>query len=193
MSGRRERAGGNRAQVLPQSRAGRTAGAVVAAGITTSGGHVLGTGAAPPLMGLLTALALTTAASWWLTRDERGWERLAAAQLGAQLGGHALFVGTATEPAVHAGHGVLGPELVLLAHVLGAAVSGAWLRCGERRAAEAARRAVAALRRLLCLLLAEWRTARRPARRRPVDARPRVSVTPRLRHSIVHRGPPAVC
>jgi hypothetical protein len=193
MSGRREREGGHRAHVLPQSRVGRTAAAVAAAGISTCGGHVLATGHVPPLIGLVLALVLTTAASWWLTRDERGWERLAAAQLVAQLGGHALFVGTATDPAVHAGHGVLGPELVLLAHVLGAAVSGAWLRCGERRAVEAARRAVAALRRLLCRLLAEWRTARPQARRRPVDAPARVSLTPRLRHSIVHRGPPAVC
>jgi hypothetical protein len=193
MSERRERASGNGSRALPQSRAARTAAAVVAAGVTTSGGHVLATGAAPPLIGLLVALAVTTVASWWLTRDERGWERLAAAQLAAQLGGHALFVGTATDPAVHAGHGVLGPELVLLAHVLGAAVAGAWLRQGERRAVAAARRAVAALRRLLCRLLAEWRTARPPAPRRPADAPARISLTPRLRHSIVHRGPPAVC
>lgn len=193
MSGRREREGGNRPHVLRQGRVGRAAGAVAAAVVTTSGGHLLGTGAPPPLLGVLLALALTTVASWWLTRDERGWERLAAAQLVAQLGGHALFVGTAADPTVHAGHGVLGPELVLLAHVLGAAVAGAWLRCGERRAVAAARRAIAALRRLLRRLLAGWCTALRPARRRGPDAPERVSLTPRLRHSIVHRGPPAVC
>jgi hypothetical protein len=193
MSGRREREGGNRPHVLPQGRVGRTAAAVVAAAVTTSGGHLLGTGVPPPATGLLLALSLTTVASWWLTRDERGWERLAAAQLAAQLGGHALFVGTATDPAVHAGHGALGPELVLLAHVLGAAVAGAWLRCGERRAMAAARRAVAALRRLLFRLLAEWRTARPPARRGLVDAPARIALSPRLRHSIVHRGPPALC
>lgn len=194
MSGRRAREGGSRSRALPQSRVGRTAAAVAVAVVTTCGGHLLSTGAPPPLVGLLLTLALTTVTSWWLTRDERGWERLAAAQLGAQLGGHALFVGTATDPAVHAGHGVLGPELVLLAHVLGAAVAGAWLRCGERRAVEAARRAVAALRRLVSRLLGEWRAARRPARRRPMDALVRgVLTTERLRHSIVHRGPPAVC
>jgi hypothetical protein len=179
--------------VLPRGRVGRTAGAVAAAVVTTSGGHLIGTGAPPPLPGLLLAVALTAVASWWLTRDERGWERLAAAQLGAQLGGHALFVGTAADPAVHAGHAGLGPELVLLAHVLGAAVAGAWLRCGERRAVAAARRAVAALRRLLARLLGEWRTARRPARRRPTGAPVPAVLTARLRHSIVHRGPPAVC
>jgi hypothetical protein len=193
MSGRREREGDSRLHVLPHGRVGRTAGAVAAALVTTSGGHVLGTAAAPPLPGLLLALALTTVASWWLTRDERGWERLAAAQLGAQLGGHALFVGTAADPAVHAGHGVLGPELILLAHVLGAAVAGAWLRCGECRAVAAARRAIAALRRLLTRLLGEWRTLRPAAHRRPIGAPVLAVPTARLRHSIVHRGPPAVC
>jgi hypothetical protein len=193
MSRRREREGGDRPHVLPHGRVGRTAGAAVAAVVPTSGGHLLGTGTPPPLPGLLLSLALTTVASWWLSRDERGWERLAAAQLVAQLGGHTLFVGTAADPAAHVGHGVLGPELVLLAHVLGAAVAGAWLRCGERRAVAAARRAVAALRRLLTRLRGEWRTARRPAQRRPSGAPVPAVLTARLRHSIVHRGPPAVC
>ena len=191
MTGRRAHGSGNRA--LPRSRAGRTAATTAAAGVTTIGGHLLGTGAPPPLVGLLLALAITTAGSWWLTHRERGWEQLAAAQLVAQLGGHALFVGTATDPATHAGRGVLGPELVLLVHVLGAAVAGAWLRCGERRAVEAARRAAAALQRLISRLLGEWRTTVTQARPRAVDALAGVNLTPRLRHSIVHRGPPAVC
>src|SRR5206468_844822 len=111
---------------------------------------------------------------------------------------HALFVGTAfmsttTDPAAHAGHGVLGPELVLLVHVLGAAIAGAWLRCGERRAVEAARRAVASLHRLIAWLLGEWRTACSPAPRCAIAAPAREVLTARLRHSIVHRGPPAVC
>src|ERR671914_191030 len=75
----------------------------------------------------------------------------------AQLGGHALFVVTATDPATHSGHAGIGPELVLLAHVVGAAVAGAWLRCGERRAVAAARRAAEVLRRLVSRLLGEWR------------------------------------
>ena len=191
MSGRRAREGGSRP--LPRSRAGRTVAATVAAGVTTAGGHLLGTGAPPPMVGLLLALALTAAGSWWLTRHERGWERLAAAQLVAQLGGHALFVGTATDMAAHTGRGELGPELVLLVHVLGAAVAGGWLRCGERRAVETARRAVAALHRLISRLLGEWRTTVTQARPRAVDALAGVALTPRLRHSIVHRGPPAVC
>jgi hypothetical protein len=193
MSGRRAHEGGNRPDTLPHGRVGRTTAAAAAAVVSTSGGHLLSTGAPPPLTGLLLALALTIVTSWWLTRDERGWERLAGAQLGAQLAGHALFVGTAADPAAHVGHGVLGPELVLLAHVLGAAVAGAWLRSGERRAVEAARRAVVALRRFVSRLLGEWPTARRPARRRPVGAPVCGVPTGRLRHSIVQRGPPAVC
>jgi hypothetical protein len=143
------------------------------------------------LPGLLLAVALAAAAGWWLTRDERGWERLAAAQLGAQLGGHTLFVATATDPATHTGHTGLGPELVLLVHVVAAATAGAWLRHGERRAIAATRRAVAALR---CLLARLW-----PAipRCRGVAAPPRPHGSVHsvliscLRHSIVHRGPPA--
>jgi hypothetical protein len=193
MSGRRTREGGNRSYALPQSRVSRTVAAVAVAVVATTGGHLLSTGAPPPPIGLLLALALTTVASWWLTRDERGWERLAAAQLVAQLGGHALFVVTATDPATHSGHAGIGPELVLLAHVVGAAVAGAWLRCGERRAVAAARHAVAALRRLLFRLLGEWRSALRPAPRRAAFAPARCVLVALLRHSIVHRGPPATC
>jgi hypothetical protein len=194
---RRARKGGisphARRRALPQSRPGRTVAAVGAAMATTTGGHLLATGASPPLTGLLLATALTAVGAWWLTRDERGWERLAAAQLVAQFGGHALFVATATDPATHAGHGVLGPELVLLAHVVGAAIAGAWLRCGERRAVAAARRAVAALRRLASALLRDWRHAPTPAVPLPATGPGCAVLATRLRHSIVHRGPPAVC
>jgi hypothetical protein len=179
---------------LPQNRLARTVGAVAAALATTIAGHLLATGASPPLTGLLVAAAIMAAPAWLLARDERGWERLAAAQLVAQLGGHALFVVTATDPVTHAGHAPFGPELVLFAHVVGAAAAGAWLRCGERRAIMATRRAVAALRRLVTRLLGDyWRAACGPAARRPSTA-PALGVpAARLRHSIVHRGPPAVC
>jgi hypothetical protein len=195
MSQRRAHPDGTRSRArrsaLPQSRRGRTVAAVAAATATTAGGHLLATGAAPPLTGLLLAVVLMALPAWWLTRDERGWERLAVAQLVAQLGGHALFVATASDPAAHAGHGVLGSELVVIAHVLGAVVAGAWLRCGERRAVAAARHAVTALWRLLRTMLGEWRTVRRPAPTRPPGAPTRDVLTARLRHSIVHRGPPA--
>ncbi|MFC5234585.1 hypothetical protein [Pseudonocardia zijingensis] len=181
----------DRHSALPRSRAGRAAGAVAAALATTAGGHALATGAPPPLVGLLLTAAVLAGPAWWLTGGERGWERLAGAQLAAQFGGHALFVLTAADPAAHAGHG--RQELVLLVHVLGAAAAGAWLRRGERRAVAAARRTVALLRSLFGRLPREWRgahplTAAFPAGA-PFAALPGV----RLRHSIVHRGPPAIC
>jgi len=182
-----------RRPALPQSRHGRALGAVAAAIAITAGGHLLATGAPPPLTGLLLALVLMAVPAWWLAGGERGWERLAAAQLVAQIGGHALFVATATDPAVHAGHGAFGPELVLIVHIVGAAAAGAWLRCGERRAIAAARRAIAALRRLVGWLLREWRAAGGPATGRPVNASAHGFLAPRLRYSIVHRGPPTVC
>ncbi len=160
---------------------------------TTVCGHLLATGSPPPLTGLLLALLLMAEPAWWLTRDERGWERLAGAQVAAQLGGHALFVVTATDPAAHAGHQAVRPELVLLAHVVGAAVAGAWLRAGERRAVAAARRAVAALRRLIRSVLSTWRAGRGPAPALLACVPECGVVATRLRHSIVHRGPPAVC
>jgi hypothetical protein len=180
-------------RALPQSRPGRAAGAVAAAIATTTGGHLLATGALPPLTGLLLALVVLAVPAWWLAGDERGWERLAAAQVAAQLGAHALFVATATDPVVHTGHHTIGPELVLLTHVAGAAVAGAWLRAGERRAAAAARRVVAALKHLIGNLLRTWHAAHRPAPARRASAPVRGVTDARLRHSIVHRGPPAVC
>jgi hypothetical protein len=175
------------------SRAGRTAAAVTAAVVTTAGSHVLGTGAAPSLAAVLVAVAALAVPAWWLTGHERGWERLAGAQLAAQFGGHALFVALPADPGASAGHGSLAPDLVLGVHVLGAAVAGAWLRHGERRAAVAARRAVLALRRLLSGLLPVLRTAG-PAAPAPAVHGPADRIrAARLRHSIVHRGPPAGC
>jgi hypothetical protein len=178
---------------LPQSRLARTVAAVVAALATATGGHLLSTGAPPPATGFLLAAAVLAAPAWWLTRHPRGWERLAVAQLAAQFAGHTLFVVTAADPIMHAGHGRFGPELVLLAHVLSAAAAAAWLRCGERRAVAATRRAVAALRRLVARLLCLYRRAVRGApAKRPTVAPALGGPAAILRHSIIHRGPPAV-
>lgn len=160
---------------------------------TTAGGHLIATGHPPPSPGLLLALVLMAVPAWWLTGDERGWERLAGFQLAAQFGGHALFVLTATDPAAHAGHLPTGPDLVLLVHVIGAVAAGAWLRAGERRAVMAARRAVDVLRRLVRGLLGTWHPTCGPgAPPWPALASEHRVVVVRLRHSIVHRGPPAV-
>lgn len=183
-----------RRPALPQSRPARAAAAVVTALATAVGGHLLATGTAPPPAGILLAAAVMLVPAWWLARDERGWERLASAQLVAQFGSHALFVVTAVGPVAHLHHVRSGSELVVVAHVLGAALAGAWLRCGERRAVAAARHALAALRCLVGRLLGR-RSPEPPAllvRRDPGPA-PRGAPAARLRHAIVHRGPPAVC
>ncbi|WP_214368122.1 hypothetical protein [Pseudonocardia sp. H11422] len=168
--------------------------AIGAALVTAAGGHLLSAGAAPSLTGLLLAVAAMAGPAWWLTRDERGWERLAAAQLTAQLGSHWVFVLADPAPTPHTGHGGLGPDLMVLAHLLAAAVAGGWLRCGERRAVALSHRAVAALRRLVTALLGTRpRSVHSPARCRPDHAPILRFQAAQLRHAIVHRGPPAVC
>jgi uncharacterized membrane protein YphA (DoxX/SURF4 family) len=71
MQARQHRA---RHPALPQSRTARTLAAVAAALATTTGGHLIATGAAPPLTGLLLAVAVMAVSAWLLARDERGWE-----------------------------------------------------------------------------------------------------------------------
>jgi hypothetical protein len=178
------------------TRTGAAAGVTLAA---AAGGH-LGSGAAAlSVPGLLTAAVALVAPAWWLTGRERGWGPLAGALLAGQLAAHALF--TATSPAAEAGMhlshghhaaGWLPIELMLLGHLLAAAVGAAWLRRGERRAWDAARRAAAALHQTMSMLLGRpvqvpadgvvlrWNTREgRPVQQRMV-----------LRHTIIQRGPP---
>ncbi|MGH3800075.1 MAG: hypothetical protein ACRDTD_08090, partial [Pseudonocardiaceae bacterium] len=108
---------------------------------------------------------------------------------------------TAISPAGHAGlhmspehHevGGLPVDLMLLGHLLAAAVGAAWLRRGERRAWAAVRRAAAALQLALSVLLGRpvqvpidggvlrWDTREdHPAQHRAM-----------LRNTIIVRGPP---
>lgn len=178
---------------VPCGRTARTAAVTLTALVTAIGGHVLGGGDLPSPAGVLLALLALAGPGWWLARDERGWERLAAAQLAAQLGAHLLFEATAAPSVGAHAHGHddgLGPGIVLVAHLASAAVAAAWLRCGERRALELSRRALAALFLLVTALVG--RVLPRPAGpvvRRPAPAAPRVRGV-RLRHAIVHRGPP---
>ncbi len=189
------------------ARTGAAAGVTLAA---AAGGHLLGSGeAALSAPGLLAAAAALVAPAWWLTGRERGWGPLAGALFAGQLAAHALF--TATSPAGHAGMhrgpghlslghlslghhevGWLPIDLMLLGHLLAAAVGAAWLRRGERRAWAAARRAAAALHQTLSVLLG--RPVQVPANRGVPrwDAReghPTQQQT-MLRHTIILRGPP---
>ncbi|MCE0766753.1 hypothetical protein LWC35_28165 [Pseudonocardia kujensis] len=176
---------------VPCGRTARTAAVTVTALVTAVGGHALGGGGLPTLPGILLALLGLTGPGWWLARDERGWERLAAAQLAAQLGAHLVFEATADPSAAGHGHGDgLGPGIVLVAHLASAAVAAAWLRSGERRAVALSRRALAALFALVTALVGRGLPRYPgPALRRPASAAPRVREA-RLRHAIVHRGPP---
>jgi hypothetical protein len=99
--------------------------------------------------------------------------------------------GRTADPAAGHGHGDgLGPGIVLVAHLASAALAAAWLRSGERRAVALSRRALAALFALVTALVGRVLPRRAgPAVRRPAPAAPRVRGV-RLRHAIVHRGPP---
>ncbi len=184
------------------ARTGAAAGVTLAAG---TGGHLLGSGAAAlSAPGLLAAAAALLAPAWWLTGRERGWGPLAGALFAGQLAAHALF--TATSPAgdagMHLSPGHLSPghheagwlpaDLMLLGHLLAAVLGAAWLRRGERRAWAAARRAAAALRQTLSVLLG--RPVQVPADGGVLrwDAREDHPTQQRavLRHTIILRGPP---
>ncbi|WP_181780463.1 hypothetical protein [Pseudonocardia pini] len=177
---------------LPRGRGARTAAVTATALVTAVAGHVLG-GAGLPELGaiVLSLLALVTPA-WWLARAERGWERLAAAQLTLQLVAHLVFATVGPAAGEH-GHGVEsggGPGLVLVAHLVSAAVAAAWLRSGEKRARALSERAL----RAFLTLLSVWVPGARPhtpARAVPGPSRPDRSLSGVvLRHAIVHRGPP---
>jgi hypothetical protein len=180
-------------------RVARTSAATAVALSAAVGGHLAAGGTPLSAAGLLTAAAVLALPGWWLTGRERGWRRLAAALVAGQLGTHALFnattgvTGQAGGAATgHHGTGWLPMDLMLLGHLLAAAVGAAWLRRGERHVWAAARRAVAALHRTLRVLLsrsapisADLDLPHRDARENPPLRRPAV-----LRNTIILRGPP---
>jgi hypothetical protein len=173
-----------RPRALPCSRGARTLTAAGSALLAAVGGHVVGGGGLPGLPALLLGALVLAGPAWWLARDERGWERLAAAQLAAQLLAHLVFEAAGAMSEHDAG---LGPGFVLVAHVLSAAVAAAWLRAGERRARELSLRALALLFALVGALVGRLPRLPRAVVVTVEPARPRGIL---LRHTIVHRGPP---
>ena len=181
------------------SRAARTGAAAGVALAAAAGGHLGSGGAALSAPGVLAAAAALVAPAWWLTGRERGWGPLAGALFAGQLAAHALFTATSPDsdggmhrsPGHHA-VGWLPVDLMLLGHLLAAAVGAAWLRRGERRAWAAARRAAAALHQTLSMLLG--RPVQVPAGGGVLcwDAREGRPTQQRmvLRHTIIRRGPP---
>ena len=157
----------------------------VAAGI---GAHLLG-GGAVSLGGVTAAFPVLLAFAWSLTDRERGWLPIAGAQLAGQQAVHSILEWGA-HPA--AGGGGLPADLLLYAHVLAAALMAAWLRCGERRAWAAARRAVRAVARHVRFLvsLLGYHPPARPEHVPPPSTGLPAPPWILLRHAVVRRGPP---
>ncbi len=155
----------------------------VAAGI---GAHLLG-GGALSLGGVAAAFPVLLAFVWSLADRERGWLPIAGAQLAGQQAVHSILAGGA-----HPAGGGLPADLLLYAHVLAAALMAAWLRCGERRAWAAARRAVRAVAaqvRFLVSLLG-YQPPARPEHVPPPSTGLPAPPWILLRHAVVRRGPP---
>jgi hypothetical protein len=159
-------------------RAGLAAGlAVVSACLA----HALANGPVDPA-GAAWAFAALAGPAWWLARRERGWGAIALTQLGAQQLVH-LVLAASAEHAHHGGHVAAGADLMLYAHLAAAALTGAWLRWGERRAWAAVRRSLLVVLPLVAPVAAAPAVAV-PAGpvRRPTGAL--------LRHTAPRRGPP---
>jgi hypothetical protein len=156
-------------------RAGLAAGTAV--GVATAA-HGIAHGGVD-LVGAVWAFAALLGPAWWLTRRERSGGAHALTQLGAQQAVHAAL-SLSADGSAHVPH-----DLMFYAHLLAAALTGCWLRYGERRAWAAARRLVAGV---LPDLPPAARTAAPLPLLVPVTThRPPALV---LRHALARRGPP---
>ena len=172
----------------PPNRAARALVLTCTAVVAGVGAHLLG-GGAVSLGGVAAAFPVLLAFVWSLTNRERGWLPIAGAQLAGQQAVHSILDWGA-HPA--AGDGGLPADLLLYAHVLAAALMAAWLRCGERWAWAAARRAVRAIAtrvRFLVSLLGNQRPAH-PEHLPHASTGLPAPAWILLRHAVVRRGPP---
>jgi hypothetical protein len=158
--------------------------------IVGSAAHVAagGTWSAPPIVAVA---VLLFGPLWVLSRRELGLPGIATLLVSGQLVTHAaLMFGSAHTPMADTAMPA-APSLAF--HLLAAAGAGWWMRRGERRVWEHARRVLSAVCRCVCHLLHDAP---------PVDVEAAVVVIPRsrvgthrgrlaLRHAIVLRGPPA--
>jgi hypothetical protein len=176
------------APVVPPHRATRAlvlACTAVAVGV---GAHLAG-GGTVGLGGVTAAFPVLLGLAWSLADRERGWLAIAGAQLAGQQVMHSVLEWGDRHPGATGG---LPADAFLYAHVVGAAAMAVWLRCGERRAWAAARRAArAVIARLWFLvgLLGDGAPAY------PEPPTPRSLPLPTytgtlLRHAVVRRGPP---
>jgi hypothetical protein len=155
-------------------RAGLAAGTAVG---VASAAHGAGHGEFA-VVGAVGAFVALLGPAWWLTRRERSWGAHALTQLAAQQAVHAALSVTA------GGSGHLPNDLMLCAHLLAAALTGYWLRWGERRAWAAARRLLGGV---LPPRPPTPRTAAPPPAVPAAANRPPALV---LRHTLARRGPP---
>ena len=154
---------------------------LLAGGPVTIGGVVA---AVPVLLGLFLSL----------TDRERGWLPIAGAQLAEQQVVHSLLELGASHMHAAPMSGAMPADLFFYGHFLAAALVATWLRCGERRAWAAARRAVLAVaacwQHLLTLLGHRPPSAPKAAPAVVTATLPRRHAA--LRHTVVRRGPPAL-
>jgi hypothetical protein len=163
--------------VASPSRALRAGSGAAVAVVVAAGAHAAGRGGVDLQSAAWTFLALIGPA-WWAAGRRRGWGALVVSQLAGQQLAHLIL--STTGPAGH----VLPIDVMLYAHLLGAALSATWLLWGERRAWTAARRWIAGV------LDAPGRVPDPPPPTRTDAAAPGGRCGDVLRHALVRRGPP---
>lgn len=180
-------------------RVARTSAAAGVALAAAAGGHLAAGAAVPSTPGVLAAAGVLALPAWWLTGRERGWGLLAGALVAGQLAAHAMLTMSAPTGGGQVGaartqlheSAWLPADLMLLGHLLAAAVAAVWLRRGERRAWVVARRATAALDQTLAVLLGPVRVPADLGVRRRDTSQPHPLRQPAvLRNTIILRGPP---
>jgi hypothetical protein len=182
---------GGSTAVAPPARSRRVASGTIAPLVVGSAGHLAAGGswsAAP----VAVAAVLLVGPAWILSRRELGLPSIAMMLVSGQVMTHAALMlsssGDHSDMAIPAGP-------VVLYHFLAALVTSWWLRRGEQRLWEGARRVMAAVCRCVCHLLrtaphagANCHTVRViPA---PESGARRFRIL--LRHAIVLRGPPVL-
>jgi hypothetical protein len=141
--------------------------------------HMIGHGTVG-VPALVLAFVMLLGPAWLLTRRERSFGAHALTQLAGQQAVHLALTATAG----HTGH--VAGDLMLYAHLAAAALTGGWLRWGERRAWSALRRLIAVpLLVPMPLLPAAPQVLAAPLPPRRLHAA-------LLRHALDRRGPPAL-
>lgn len=184
------------ATAMAPARSRRAGSGIAVALLIGSAVHLAGGGTWSPRAAAV-AVALLLGPAWLLSRRERQLPSIAALLVSGQVLTHVALEMDAAFGSERAGMGA--PSLMhegraVFYHLLAALVVGWWLREGERRAWQGARRAVAAVCRCVCHLLDAAPGTRFASRARPVIPAPDPELPGTrvvLRHAIVPHAPPA--